>query len=172
MRKFFTKKSSGFTLVETLVALSIFTVSILGLMSVLASGISNTTYAKQKITASYLVQEGIEYIRNMRDKEVLFGGSFNSFKTALSSCRNENNACSFNPVFPHTVGLCSDCKLYLTNGSYTSTGTNYSGFTRRIWRELVGSGQDEVKIFSRVEWTQGSGTPNITFSENLKNWTE
>ncbi len=64
--------NKAFTLVETLVAISIFTMSLLGIMSVLAGSISNTSYAKQKMTASYLAQEGIEYIRNMRDTYVLY----------------------------------------------------------------------------------------------------
>ena len=60
------KFTTGFTLVETLVALSIFTMSILGLMSVLSQGMSDTTYVKRKNIATYLAQEGIEYIRNIR----------------------------------------------------------------------------------------------------------
>ncbi|MDD5721147.1 MAG: hypothetical protein PHT16_01715 [Candidatus Pacebacteria bacterium] len=65
-------RNIGFTLVETLVSISIFTMSILGLMSILASGISDVNYAKQKMTAEYLAQEGIEYVRNMRDTDVLY----------------------------------------------------------------------------------------------------
>jgi Tfp pilus assembly protein PilV len=61
-------------LIETLVAVSIFSLSILSLMAVLAQGISDTNYAKQRIIAAYLAQEGIEYVRNMRDTYVLFAG--------------------------------------------------------------------------------------------------
>src|SRR3990167_10563893 len=82
------RSKRGFTLVETLVAISIFTVSILGLLSVLSGGISDTSYAKKKIIASYLAQEGIEYIRNMRDNYVLYpsNGTWNNFKAKLSPC--------------------------------------------------------------------------------------
>jgi len=72
MHRFFKNNNKGFTLVETLVAVSIFTVSILGLISVLASGISDIGYAKKKIAATYLAQEGIEYTRNFRDNSVIF----------------------------------------------------------------------------------------------------
>ena len=50
-------KNTGFTLVETLVAISIFSMSLVALMSILGSGISDTNYAKQKIIAGYLTQE-------------------------------------------------------------------------------------------------------------------
>lgn len=167
------RNSGGFTLVETLVAIAIFTVSIVALMSVLGSGISNTNYAKQKIIASYLAQEGIEYMRNMRDANVLYGGGngWNNFKSGLAPC-NVGNGCSFDTVFPHDVSICNnpnECKLYINNGSYnTTTGTD-SGFVRKIWAT---SSADEVIIYSKVEWTQGSGNYNITFSEYLFDWIE
>ena len=176
------KLSKGFTLVETLVALSIFNVSILGLMSVLAAGISNINYARMKITASYLAQEGIEYIRNMRDTAVLYtnNGWTSDFKAKvkISSCKNDTDkTCGFSRPSPFDVFVCNnpnDCKLYVnSNGGYDndSSGSD-SGFTRKIWMDTTGLGNDEVKIYSKVEWTQGSGSYNITFTENLFNWIE
>ena len=80
-------RSRGFTLVETLVAISIFSMSIIALMSILGGGISNTNYAKMKISASYLAQEGIEYVKNMRDTSALYGGAsgWNDFIAADKS---------------------------------------------------------------------------------------
>ena len=136
------KLNTGFTLVETLVAVSIFSISILGMMSVLGSSIANTNYAKRKIIATYLAQEGIEYIRNMRDTAVLYngGGNWNSFRNT-------------------------------PNINYPVTA-DFAGFSREVWLDKNGLGQDEVKIFSKVEWTQGSGTFSVVFSENLFNWIE
>lgn len=192
MSKFFKQKnrgrevlslSKGFTLVETLVSISIFTVSILGLMSVLASGISDTTYAKQKMTASYLAQEGIEYIRNMRDAYVLYpaNGSWNSFSSKLNNCKN-NNGCGINSLVPVTdnnftfqCSASNKCNLNMqSDGSYNTnlgTGTD-SGFIRVIKIDTAGLGSDELKVSSTVSWTQGSGGYNITFSEHLFNWTQ
>jgi prepilin-type N-terminal cleavage/methylation domain-containing protein len=62
----------GFTLLETLVAIAIFSVSLLGVLSLMASSITSTTYAKNKIIAGYLAQEGLEYMRNLRDTYVLY----------------------------------------------------------------------------------------------------
>ncbi|MEX2029197.1 MAG: prepilin-type N-terminal cleavage/methylation domain-containing protein [Candidatus Paceibacterota bacterium] len=136
------KLNKGFTLVETLVAISIFSVSIVGLMSVLGSGISNTNYAKQKIAAYYLAQEGIECIRNTRDNYVLFTG--------------ETGWSDFLDLVPQNI-------------SCPSIDSD-SGFTRALSKTPIPP--DEAKIFSTVSWTQGSGNYNIVFSENLFNWTD
>jgi len=138
-----TPKGGGFTLIETLVAISIFTMSILGLMTVLASGISNTNYAKQKMTATYLAQEGIEYTRNKRDTSVLYDvNGWDTFKEIL-------------PTSP-------DSQFY-------PVSANFPGFTRLISAEI---GEDEIKIISTVECTQCPSRYSITFSENLFNWVE
>ena len=141
------KFNRAFSLLETLVAISIFTVSLLGIMSVLASSISSTSYAKQKMVATYLAQEGIEHTRNLRDTSV------------LSSASRANGWVAFKTTTDITYG------------------TNVTGFTRIIkMMNPNGSdcpcGGDEVKITSDVSWKQGSGTFHITFSENLFNWIE
>ncbi|MFA6301478.1 MAG: prepilin-type N-terminal cleavage/methylation domain-containing protein [Candidatus Paceibacterota bacterium] len=135
--------SNGFTLIETLVAISIFTMSILGLMSVIASGITDTSYAKQKMAASYLAQEGIEYVRNMRDTSVLSNPSgsqagWDRFKASEIE--------------------------------YPITDSDFTGFTRKVLIEEINP--DEVRISSTVLWKQGRTDYNITFSENLFNWIE
>lgn len=65
-------RSRGFTLIEMLIAMAIFTSSITGLIVVTSSGIANVNFAKNKLTATYLAQEGIEEIRNLRDTFYFF----------------------------------------------------------------------------------------------------
>lgn len=154
MMKFFKQKnkghqilslSKGFTLVETLVAISIFTTSILGLMAVLSSGISSTNYAKKKMTATYLAQEGIEYARNLRDTAVLYDST---------SAQNGWDTFIGNPL------------------DLSSLPSSDSNFPRTISMARLSRTTDEVQITSTVTWTQGSGTYSISFSENLFNWIE
>lgn len=134
---------SGFTLVETLVAISIFTMSVLGLMSVLASGLSDTSYAKQKMTATYLAQEGIEYARNLRDNAVIPSGGLAGWA-------------SFITPLPRTI-------------SYPITNPDISDFDRIITITSAGT-TDKVKVTSVVTWR--SGVYNVTLSEYLYNWVE
>lgn len=187
-----TPKGGGFTLVETLVAISIFTMSILALLSILASGISDTNYAKQKIIAGYLAQEGIEYVRNMRDTFVLYDPTdsqtgWNSFISKVSSagCQNltgcyfnDSNLNYSNPAQPMAGIILSGCNAGCPNLLYDSTTGKYgypfggvdSGFSRKIQVSQINA--DQIKILSTVYWTQGSGTYSLTFSENLFNWVQ
>ena len=188
------KLNRGFTLVETLVAISIFTLSILALMVVLSHGISSTNYAKTKIIASYLSQEGIEYMRNMRDTFVLYDptdsqAGWSAFNTKLTngSCET-SNGCYFddrNVSFSDTStpitdllltacssSLCSNGALRYepTTGKYGYVSGVNSGFTRKI--KITQVSGNETKIASTVYWTQGSGAYSITLSESLYNWVE
>lgn len=144
MKLFFKKVnkfSRGFTLVETLIAISMFSLSIVAMMSILGTGISNANYAKSKMTASYLAQEGIEYARNKRDYYVLYpvNGNWANFR--------DGNIADITPLPPADIN-----------------------FTRTIQKTVINP--NEVRVFSTVFWTQGSGSFNITFSENLFNWVE
>jgi len=67
--------SKGFTLVETLVAISILLVAVVTPITLISQNITNANVAKDTLTASYLAQEGIELIRGMRDTHVLKGAS-------------------------------------------------------------------------------------------------
>lgn len=185
--------AKGYTLVETLVAISIFTLSILALMSVLASGISNTNYAKQKIIASYLAEEGIEFMRNVRDDYMLYDNSWVNFKTAINKCGTPGTPknCYFddqildfsNPNMPITDNLIKSCGsgvndpcpnlLFNSNtGKYNYVSGADLGFARTIQAVYPGDSSDDIKILSTVSWKQGSGNYSITFSENLFNWVE
>ncbi len=139
------KLNKGFTLLETLVAVAIFTVSVLALLSVLSGGIASTNYAKRKIMATYLAQQGVEYIRNQRDNYVILN--------------------SDNPQ----AGW-DDFTAAVTGYTYPITDPLFSGFTRTVLAEFPSV--DEVKISSTVSWNQGFGNQSFTFSENLFNWSE
>ncbi len=196
MTKFLKQKNNknrGFTLVETLVAISIFTMSVLSLMVVLSNGIANTTYAKKKITAEYLAQEGIEEIRNMRDTYMLYSGTaqdgWDAFKGPLNNnCASPNapGGCYFNnadlvfnnfsmpmadvQLVPCKILSCPPLKYDDTNGKYEYDSGINSGFIRQITATQISI--DEIKITSTIFWTQGSGKYNVSFSEDLFNWIE
>lgn len=61
------KKVKSFTIVEIMVAMTIFGLIMGGSIVLIQQTVRMTTYAKNKLIAYYLGQEGIELIRSMRD---------------------------------------------------------------------------------------------------------
>lgn len=80
------KVSKGFTLVESLVAISVFTVGVSAAIFVITQSINVSARTKNKIIAAYLAQEGIEVARSVRDRNWLAGKDSNVSGT---TCQNE-----------------------------------------------------------------------------------
>ncbi len=201
MKNFPKKFNDGFTLVETLVAVSIFTLSLLIVMVVLGQGLSNTTNSQEKTIATYLAQEGIEYMRNMRDTFLLYSTDattgWTSFRGRLDACDSTSDSskiCIFDPE-KDSSGLAYDLfapssapqemgKIYLAVCGSTCPTIKYDSATGAYgYTTGADSGYlrtitvktinaTEIKVISTVSWRQGSGTYTANFSENLYNWIE
>lgn len=70
---------SGFTLVETLVAIFILTVGITSVISLMTSSFFSAQYSNNEITGTYLAQEAMDYIRNNRDTTAFQSGDWVAF---------------------------------------------------------------------------------------------
>lgn len=177
--------SAGFTIIETLVALSIFSFSILALLAVTSQGTANTDFSKNKLTASYLAEEGVEMVRNMRDSASLAGTTWNdSFHNnaefRLSDCYQSGQslgcdidsetltifACPLSRSACENLGYDSSSGFY-RSGSFASALSD-SGFSRLITLRDIGN--DEVNITSVVSWNQGTQSKNVTLSEDVFDW--
>ncbi|MDQ3244760.1 MAG: prepilin-type N-terminal cleavage/methylation domain-containing protein [bacterium] len=106
MHNYFLKKNTkskykqGLSLIETIVAISIFALSILGILVILGGGIANTNYAKNKVIASFLAEEGIETIRNIRDTYDQYSPSPDGWvdfrdKLTVAGCSSNPHGCYF-----------------------------------------------------------------------------
>jgi prepilin-type N-terminal cleavage/methylation domain-containing protein len=61
----------GFTLVETLVAIAVLLIVIIGPISAAQKGIQQAYYANEQLSAVFLAQEAIEAVRQLRDDRAL-----------------------------------------------------------------------------------------------------
>jgi prepilin-type N-terminal cleavage/methylation domain-containing protein len=171
------KNNYGFTLIESLVAISVLMLVISGTSRAVQQGIYSYTFSKNQITAFYLAQEAIEVIRNRRDQNAL--ANTPSWLTGISV--NSADPCWFADTcrvdaIANTIVKCpsSGCPVLrqnLSNGfyGYTSSWTA-SPFTRTVRLESVGV--DEVTLIVTITWTQKLGLPDKVFiaRENLLNW--
>src|ERR1035437_529341 len=61
------KNQHGFSLIETLIAVSILMIAIAGPLSLVQAGLFSSIHQRNQVTATYLAQEALEYIKNIRD---------------------------------------------------------------------------------------------------------
>jgi prepilin-type N-terminal cleavage/methylation domain-containing protein len=173
-----TSHNKGFTLIETLVALAIFTISIVGLVAVTAGGINNVTYAKNKITAMALSAEGVELIRSVRDNFALQSTTATGWTDFTSELANKGcttgSGCIIDAETLTLVGcLSSGCPFM---NKYTSANADYYGYkvgTQSSFARTIlisGVSTDEISITSTVSWVQGDGIRSVSTQENLLNW--
>ena len=65
------KRQKAFTLVEVLIAITILTIGILSGFILVTRALYNVAVIKDRLTASFLAQEGIELTRQIRDSNFL-----------------------------------------------------------------------------------------------------
>lgn len=63
--------AAGFTILETLVAISILVLALTAPLVIVSQALKSSYFSRDQITAYYLAQEAIEYIRNKRDNQGL-----------------------------------------------------------------------------------------------------
>lgn len=177
----------AFTLVETMVAIAIIAISIVGPLYALEKGVIASYAARDKLAASALAQEGVEYVHGIRDSNYLYNlGApivprswlYGLDGTGGPNCVN-GGACVIDAITPtNTVTACSSpstCPpLRLSAaGVYTqaSNGSNVaSKFTRTVALTSVGSDGREMKVTVTVKWKTGLVNYSVSVSENLQNW--
>lgn len=180
--------NKGFTLVESLVAIAILTVAILGTFTAVQGSLRSSSMVKDRIIAFYMTQEAMEYIKNIRDENILLSiatPSTNWLKglSAVSTdpcwygvagvgqktCRIDVGAAS-----PNNIVACSGSCPVLNRSSttdllgYTSgTGWVPTNFTRSI--QLTNVANNEVAVTITISWTAKGVTQNFQIKQLLFN---
>lgn len=177
----------GFTLVETLVAILILSLTVGALLTLAASGFFTIRYAKNDIVANNLLQESLEFIRNNRDTTAQQGRTWSDWKASFPAACFEPEGCSVNVYASQAtdrVFVCANTPCYLSyfpdNGFYGYAGDNIFGssmsgqetsFVRTItMRETTTTTDPEMIVTATMSWMNGLNTKKITQSIILSRW--
>jgi len=182
------KLPTGFTLIEALVAVTILTLAVAGPLVTANRAVVSAQTSRDQLTASYLAQEGIEYVHMVRDNAFLAtyppGNSstaWTNFLSSVSQCdatTNSTRACTFDPVngFSTSCTLDSSCgPLYLTNATpQRFVRTSLPEYTQTIFTRTVQVFQDnptsDARVTSQVSWTYHGTTYSVRLTEHLTPW--
>lgn len=165
---------SGFTLIETMIALTVLTMLILGPITLATKSISYALTSQNQITASYLAQEAVEYILNIRDNNFLHIPSLDWLE-GLNQCFGAWG-CYIdvpNKIINPCGGECPKIK-YDSSGFYYNYGPGQDTiFIRKvkIKKIEIGGVEDEARVEVTVQWPERfGGQKSFTLQEEIFNW--
>jgi len=137
-------KIRGFSLIETLIAITILMLAITGPLALVQAGLFSANHERNQITAIYLAQEALEYIRSLRDanKYVQYGttdainwlngpGNIPLFDTSGHGSGSCEGGCMVDP---------SDYGGGLPNSSYVEGVNNNDGGNLPMYEKTTSDG--------------------------------
>ncbi|MBX4211121.1 type II secretion system GspH family protein [Candidatus Parcubacteria bacterium] len=167
------QSQKGFTLLETLIAIMILTASISGIFTAVQKGLQTASYARDQVSAFYLTQEAVEFVRNIRDENLL---KSQNWLTGLDTCMSPKK-CAIDSL---TRDICDISLSGCDSRIYYNAGTNLSGFKqssvyvptnflRSVQLRPVQGTSDEVAIVVSIDWNSVLIQRNFVVRENLFN---
>jgi len=175
--------NKGFTLIELIIAIFILSIGIVGIFGAYSAMVVATGDISNKFTATYLAQEGIEIIKDIRNNNPAGTGWNTGLTGCTNGCEADYTTGSTNPsviAYPMTSWGTNGEYLYTdSNGFYNQSkiGTP-TKFKRKITIDISG---DEMKVSVTVYWDKKAslvsaggladdGGGSVTVEEYLYNW--
>lgn len=177
--------NQGFTLIETLVGITILLVAVVGLLFIAFQGINLSYFSRDQVIASYLAQEGIELVRlnivandnaGEEGRKLIEPGGGSYDLHFCSTAGNPNAYCTID-AFTNVKGNCPAGKcLYIKfdNQKYQYSSGNDTLFKRSIRVRHKGDHggilDTEFQIESKVEWNHQGDNKEILLKEVFMDW--
>lgn len=187
----FSSTSRGFSLIETLVAISVLLTVTSSIMALVNQSIDSSEALSNRLAASYLASDAIEYLRYSRDSYWL-NASSNSFddwitNVGLDNCTNQclidTRVGDIGANNNNRIRECTNCGPLKYNDSEkrygydSASGWEDSKFIRNLKLisqkdlESGSSGIDEVLVKVTMKWPNRSGaTSTLMLRDTLTAW--
>jgi len=162
------QNKNGFTLIEVLAAIIVIIVGVVGVLALIQQTITYTALSSSRLVASYLAQEGIEIVRNIRDGNWLEQrtNSAISWTDGLSAGDWEAD---YNDAVLSSYG--AGRYLKIDGGFYNYESGDNTKFKRKITIvQDIDGGNPRLKVLVLIEWQQIGKTHQVTAQEYLYNW--
>ena len=160
--------NKGFSLIEVIAAIFILTVGVGGAFSLIYQTLSAVYTIRSELTASFLAQEGIEIVKNLRDNAWLESraATSTSWLTNLSEAGGDYE-------IDYSTQLLSRANnsTYLkvnSSGFYNYSSGTQTNFTRNV--VLTNISTTTVKVVVNIEWQTGGRDHSLEIVENITNW--
>jgi len=170
--------SKGFTLLEVIAAIFLLTIGVIGILSLVSQTIVSSQITSSRLVASYLAQEGIEIVKNLRDTNFLKihkGETINWYDNIICcpaspcTCEGDYNDLALTPTANRYLNI--DAGFYQYSGFGTQTP-----FKRKITINIQDLSNppdgipDKMKVQVEISWTERLRTYQVTAQENIYKW--
>jgi prepilin-type N-terminal cleavage/methylation domain-containing protein len=165
------KTNKGFSIIETMVATTILLIAIVAPLTIVQRSFSDARVVKNQSIAVFLAQDAMEYVRNVRNTNIIVGSGWLNF---IDGCSGADGCIvDTTDVYPTVVPCIGDCAnlrfdptdgLYGYNPTYTETL-----FTRSVRVVPIG-GAEEAVVIVNISWVNGAFTSSYQLVENILNW--
>lgn len=142
------KRSSGFTLLEMVVAIALLIGGVLVVYGTSARMLAHIYNNQNRLVAAYLAQEGVEVVRNIRDQNWADGIDW----------RDGLGDGTYRVQYNSSALLSSaNVPLKLNNGYYQYDSGGNTPFSRQV--AINTAGEDAMRILVTVGWPHDQGNP-------------
>ncbi len=158
------KKDSGFTLVESMIAVGLIVTGVVGVLTLVSRSIGFNGLAFNRLVAANLAQEGIEVVRNIRDTNWISGLTWDN---GLADGDYQLDYSSTPPLPAYNPG--QTLLFDEENGYFNYSIGENTVYQRKITISHISSDQIQVQVI--IDWTgRGGGSFETIVEDRLFNW--
>jgi type II secretory pathway pseudopilin PulG len=158
------KKDSGFTLVESMIAVGLIVTGVVGVLTLVSRSIGFSGLAFNRLTAANLAQEGIEVVRNIRDTNWISGLAWDN---GLADGDYQLDYATKPPLPAYDPAQ----KLLLDEdgGYFNYLIGNPTVYQRKITINHISA--DQIQVKATITWIgRGGGNFETIVEDRLFNW--
>jgi len=161
----------GFTLLEVIIATFILTIGAVGVFTLVTHTTRFSSTATNQLVASYLAQEGVEIVRNIRDTNfvrIRKGVPGATWKDGLTGCAAMCEA-DYNDSSLTPVGSLNQLLLNGIRYTYDSGVPSPFPFARNIAVTINGP-DTKMDVLVEVSWQERQTTRSVKAATELYKW--
>jgi prepilin-type N-terminal cleavage/methylation domain-containing protein len=163
------RKKGGFTLIETMIAVAIVAMAILGPLNIISTGLKTAYLSRDQLTATALAQDAIEYVRSVRDQSRLRAAA-GDLAEYLNDCIPDHLSALGCIVDTNSIinpGSTNDSHVDMVTDTHNNNlPLNYNESTG-LYGYSSGAGWVATKFYRIVEISPSSNSPGYLASSTV-----
>ncbi|KKT91435.1 MAG: hypothetical protein UW92_C0012G0013 [Candidatus Jorgensenbacteria bacterium GW2011_GWA2_45_13] len=163
------KNEKGSLMIESMVAMTLVLVGLLGIFGLIARSTSLNNDARNRFTATYLAAEGLEIVKNIIDTDISIGQQTQGATFWNSTIDSGTYEVQYN-TDRNTFGTISAVGSLLfdsSTGFYSYDSGVSSIFTRTV---KITVSESEARVDSIVKWSENGRENTVDLSNIFTDW--